>query len=72
MGPDFGPRGRHDGFDSWRLHMYAKSSKRFRDISNQLIIQSELDMMERENFIQHLDESVGSHLYYFTSSLDGD
>ena len=69
---DFGPHGRHDGFDSWRLHMYAKSAKPFRELSDQNVIQTELDAMERENFIQHLDESLGSHLYYFTSSLDCD
>ncbi|MEM7475342.1 MAG: hypothetical protein AAF483_10150 [Planctomycetota bacterium] len=69
---DFGPHGRHDGFDAWRLHRYAQSSKRFRNSFDQQMIQNELDAMELEHLIAHMDGSLGSHLYYFTSTLDGD
>jgi hypothetical protein len=67
---DFGPGGRHDGFDAWRLHQFAQSWKRYRALADIDEIQRELDSMEQKGEIVRLNRSLTRHLYFFRSAVD--
>jgi len=61
---DFGPHGRHGGFDAWRLHLYAKTSEEFRELADQDLIQRHLDALVDSGIIVKSKPGLGGHLYY--------
>lgn len=64
---DFGPNGRMDGFDSFRLKQFLKSNKgQVKDIENELEFDRQFNaLIERGIICKHPDFPDDS-LYYFT------
>ena len=62
---DFGPNGRSDGFDAWRLQLFAESMPQYRQFANLDYIQSHLTDLYDRGVIRKFDDVVGSHLYFF-------
>ena len=59
---DFGPGGRHDGFDAWRLGRFAETFtgfEQFRDVDK---LHAELESLERTGLVNHLTSGLGGHL----------
>ena len=67
---DFGPQGRHDGFDAWRLHCYAESVEEYHEFDDVDLIQSHLDQLEFSGRIVKESGGIASHLYYFVNPDD--
>jgi hypothetical protein len=66
---DFGPLGRHDGFDSWRLQQYAQSAFEWLDIGPHEIERS-LRNLESTGLIVCPRLEPAPHLYYFANDLE--
>lgn len=66
---DFGPSGRHDGFDSWRLQQYAQSAFEWLDLHPKEIEQSLLNL-ESSGLIVCPKLEPTPHLYYFKDDLE--
>ena len=60
---DFGPNGRHDGFDSPRLSLYAESSFEWNDFTPERIEEGLLDL-EAAGLIVKPESEPSPHLYY--------
>ncbi len=72
---DFGPNGRFDGFDAWRLHLFAESMPQYNQFANVDCVQTHLTELFNSGLIRKFDDVVGSHLYFFVeseTSLDRD
>ena len=65
---DFGPSGRHDGFDAWRLQQYAESAFEWLDLHSSTINRS-LRNLESTGLIVRPELDPSPHLYYFTDDL---
>ena len=65
---DFGPSGRHDGFDAWRLQQYAGSAFEWLDLHSSAINRS-LRNLESTGLIVRPELDPSPHLYYFTDDL---
>ncbi|MGA2441028.1 MAG: hypothetical protein ABSH08_08720 [Tepidisphaeraceae bacterium] len=65
---DFGPSGRHDGFDAWRLGQYARSAFEWLDVSGTVISRSLRDL-ESSGLIVRPELNPSPHLYYFADDL---
>ncbi len=62
---DFGPGGRSDGFDRWRLLWYSQSrSEKFGEFHSLETIQSELQRLTEKGIISCPNWSPSPHLYY--------
>jgi hypothetical protein len=66
---DFGPSGRHDGFDAWRLQQYAESAFEWLDLRSAAINRS-LRSLESTGLIIRPDWNPSPHLYYFADDLE--
>jgi hypothetical protein len=65
---DFGPNGRTDGFDAWRLYNYAcEFPEKHAKYTNFATVESELNQYIQENMVKKMDNST-SNLYFFTQS----
>jgi hypothetical protein len=63
---DFGPNGRTDGFDAWRLYNYAcEFPEKHAKYTNLTTVESELNQYIQENMVKKIDNST-SNLYFFT------
>jgi hypothetical protein len=63
---DFGPAGRHDGFDAWRLHLFAKNLPEFADFHQLSAVESLLARMEQLGLIHSPRWLPSPHLMYLT------
>lgn len=61
---DWGPGGRHGGFDAWRL---ARFSEQGDDRQNGIVLQGELAALERDGLIEAPRLDPSAHLYYLRS-----
>lgn len=62
---DFGPNGRFDGFDAWRLSLFAKSVPNHPPFRNDAPLTKDLlELLDAGELIRDGD-SLGSHLFYF-------
>ena len=61
---DFGPKGRCDGFDAWRLHKYASSAFEWNDFSLGQI-ENGLRELESSKLISRPGWQLNEQLYYF-------
>lgn len=61
---DFGPDGRIDGFDAWRLHLFARSCYANKTSLNS--IQTGLDKLLTSGAITKLNPTICNHLYFPT------
>jgi hypothetical protein len=66
---DFGPSGRHDGFDAWRLEQYAASAFEWLDISGSAIHRG-LRNLEASGLIVRPELDPSPHLYYFRDDIE--
>jgi hypothetical protein len=70
---DFGPEGRQDGFDAWRLSRFAESidsqEPLFRDHN---ALTAELKRLHANGEIIRLTKGLGGHLFYFPQTLERD
>lgn len=66
---DFGPSGRHDGFDAWRLQQYAQSAFEWLDLHGAAINRS-LRNLESTGLIIRPELNPSPHLYYFADDLE--
>jgi hypothetical protein len=62
---DFGPDGRHDGFDAWRLGLYAASAFEWQDLSPDRIAAG-LAELETSGLIHRPGWEPSTHLYYLS------
>ena len=61
---DFGPNGRYDGFDAWRLSLFAKSVPNHLQFRDDAPLHEELlDLLNTGELVRH-GISLGSHLFY--------
>lgn len=65
---DFGPGGRHDGFDAWRLSRFAQTVPKHTAFADDAQLHSELTQLRDVGELVQLSESLGSHLFYFADS----
>lgn len=65
---DFGPQGRFDGFDAWRLYLYADTSSLFTEYANKDLIQASLDSLAKSRKIKKSDATMDKHLYYLLTN----
>lgn len=65
---DFGPNGRFDGFDAWRLHLFAESMPQYNQFAHVDCVQTHLTELFNRGLIRKFDDVVGSHLYFFVES----
>lgn len=61
---DFGPGGRIDGFDAWRLSLFAQNSE-FHDLSDLGKLEREIKELEKEATIVKPRLLPSRHLYYW-------
>jgi hypothetical protein len=61
---DFGPKGRFDGFDVWRLHKYAESAFEWRDLTFGQI-ENGVRQLENAELIFRPGWELSEHLYFF-------
>ncbi len=66
---DFGPAGRHDGFDADRLRKYANSAFEWLDMDDAHIDKS-LRSFESSGLIIRPNLEPSPHLFYFADDLD--
>lgn len=71
---DFGPGGRTDGFDAWRLHLFALDQKRDEGSdrveswsASRSELQDALDALARDGVLSRLD---GEPLFYLASTVE--
>jgi hypothetical protein len=62
---DFGRRGRHDGFDAWRLARFAATVPEFDQFQDVDKLHAELESLRRVESLVHSTSGLGSHLFYF-------
>ena len=60
--------GRFDGFDAWRLHLFAESMPQYDQFANVDCVQTQLTELFNRGLIRKFDDVVGSHLYFFVES----
>jgi hypothetical protein len=66
---DFGPDGRHDGFDAWRLEKFADSAFEWSQLSAR-DIESGLKHLEVTRVIANPRWDPSPHLYYCVEDMD--
>jgi hypothetical protein len=66
---DFGPSGRFDGFDAWRLQQYAESAFEWLDLQSASIGRS-LQNLESTGLIVRPELNPSPHLYYFADDVE--
>lgn len=69
---DFGPNGRFDGFDAWRLHLFAESFPEFSAFADIDLVRTCLSDLDESGTIAKIEGVVGSHLYYFIDGMSAD
>ncbi|MBK8145060.1 MAG: hypothetical protein IPK62_08710 [Bacteroidetes bacterium] len=68
---DFGEDDRVDGFDAWRLRIFAESKPNiFPEFITEKVIQIELDNLQKAGKIYKPGTYPGSSNYYWTNSTD--
>src|SRR5262249_32871108 len=65
---DFGPDGRCDGFDAWRLSLFAKENSLGRDWTFESV-QAALNQLESARLIVRPEWLPSPHLYYRTEAF---
>jgi len=63
---DFGPGGRIDGFDAWRLAIFARSVPLHPGFADDKPLDIELLALRDAGELFHIPGSLGSHLFYMT------
>lgn len=67
---DFGPEGRCDGFDLYRLTFFWEHRKdRFEDLPNQKLIEEQFQRLISNGIIKKHPEEQEDHLYYLSKNL---
>lgn len=64
---DLGPGGRRDGFDAWRLSLYAKSTSRDRSFCDEPTLHAELLQLLTAGELVRDGDSLGAHLFYLAA-----
>lgn len=68
---DFGPNGRTDGFDAWRLYNYAcEFPQKYVKYTNVATVESELNQYIQKDMVKKIDNST-SNLYFFYATQKG-
>ncbi|MDI1433325.1 DUF6896 domain-containing protein [Polyangium sorediatum] len=65
---DFGPEGRHDGFDAWRLREFASNWDEFLELQDENTWVEQLDEMARLGWIHSPRWEPSPHLRYLTET----
>lgn len=65
---DFGPGGRHDGFDAWRLAKFAETFEGFEQFHDTDKLGAELESLERGGMLVRFGTRLDGHLYYFADA----
>ena len=65
---DFGPGGRRDGFDAWRLSQFARSTPNRSQFDDDESLHRELIQLLNAGELVRDGESLGSHLFYFPTT----
>jgi hypothetical protein len=65
---DFGPQGRSDGFDAWRLHAFAREFAEFASLHDLKVIEQGLIELTREGRVIQPCWSPNPHLLYLSGS----
>ena len=68
---DFGPGGRHDGFDVWRLYSFAESSDRYSEFGDMETLRGVFEVLIEDGFIECPEWSPSPHLFYRTADIEG-
>jgi hypothetical protein len=63
---DFGPRGRSDGFDAWRLHRLAAQLPGFDSLCDPSVIERGLHELERRGLLRKPEWPPSPHLLYLS------
>jgi hypothetical protein len=66
---DFGPEGRFDGFDAWRLSLFAKSVRQYSAFTEHDPLHAELKTLHSNEEIINFPDQLGSHLFFFPSTF---
>ena len=62
---DFGPNGRHDGFDAWRLYSYATATpEKYPELTDKKAIEDGLQKLKNDGLISKSGDRLSSHLFY--------
>jgi hypothetical protein len=67
---DFGPDGRHDGFDAWRLVEYANSAFEWQGMDQEQI-ESALNRLKASGAVRAPQWPPSQHLLYLSEDLTG-
>ena len=68
---DFGPDGRHDGFDGWRLNIFAQSRKQqYPQFQRLEIVESVIGELVTDGEVCRPHWMPGPQLCYFTTALE--
>jgi hypothetical protein len=65
---EFGPSGRHDGFDSWKLQQFAESAFEWRHLTARAI-ESGIKQLRISRVATHPNLEPSPHLIYLTEDL---
>jgi uncharacterized protein DUF6896 len=65
---DFGPGGRHDGFDAWRLHLFAEQSVRHQALSELDRVEAGLEVLALRGVVHAPRLEPSRHLWYLVDS----
>lgn len=65
---DFGPGGRFDGFDAWRLSLFAKSVRQYAAFADGDPLNEELQALRSAGNLINFPDQLGSHLFYLPAS----
>ncbi len=61
---DFGPNGRTDGFDAWRLSSYARETGKYPEFHSEAVTDAALAELDRAGLVFRPGWQPSPHLYY--------
>ncbi|WP_437576750.1 DUF6896 domain-containing protein [Sorangium sp. So ce887] len=67
---DFGPNGRVDGFDAWRLRAFAEQSPDDSQFHDLKVVEAALRDLETRGIVKKLGWAPSPHLYYLSDSVE--
>jgi hypothetical protein len=68
---DFGPNGRHDGFDAWRLYLFASAApEKYPSLSDKKNIEEAFQKLVDDGVIFCPKDDLSPHLYYFSKASE--
>jgi hypothetical protein len=68
---DFGPKGRSDGFDAWRLLAFARQLPEFSALHDRKVIENGLEELRRDGTVVQPHWAPSPHLFYLAVDDNG-